>query len=118
VCVGVYAGLDATTPAWLGRPMLVLGVVLSFVAVRQAGRRVVRSRYRPAAWRWPETVVAGSGLLVGFAGWWMAQHQLEIAYPSLAVAPTVSLLALVAAAIGLGGALVAPPSARAPGRVA
>ncbi|MFZ2014539.1 MAG: energy-coupling factor transporter transmembrane component T [Nocardioides sp.] len=111
VCVGVYAALDRTTPAWLGRPMLVVGVVLSFVAVRQAGRRVTRTRYRPAPWRWPETVVAGSGVLVGAAGWWMAQHQLAIAYPSLAVAPTVSLVALLVAAVGLGGALVAPHSA-------
>jgi energy-coupling factor transport system permease protein len=115
VCVGVYAGLDRTTPAWLGRPMVVVGLVLSFVAVRQAGRRVVRSRYRPAPWRWPETVVASAGVFVGMAGWWMAHHQLAIAYPSLGVAPTVSLVALLAAAVGLGGALVAPPSVRRPG---
>jgi energy-coupling factor transport system permease protein len=112
VCVGVYAALDRTTPGWLGRPMVVLGVLLSFVAVRQAGRRVVRTRYRPAPWRWPETVVAGSGVLVAVAGWWISHHQLLIAYPSLSVTPTVSLLALLAVAIGLCGALASPPSTR------
>jgi len=111
VCVGAYAALDRTTPAWLGRPMLVIGVGLSFVAVRQAGRRVVRSRYRPAPWRWPETVVAGSGVVVGLAGWWISHHQLAVAYPSLSVAPTVSLLGLLAAGVGLLGALAAPRTA-------
>lgn len=115
ICVGVYAGLDRTTPAWLGRPMLVLGVLVSFVAVRQAGRRVGRSRYRAAPWLWPELVVAGSGLVVGVVGWWMSHHQLTVAYPSLTLAPTLSLLALAGAALGLVGALCAPPSAVRPG---
>src|SRR3954466_11840048 len=40
VCVGVYAGLDSTTPDWLGRPMLAAGVLVSVVSVRSAGPRV------------------------------------------------------------------------------
>jgi hypothetical protein len=39
----------------------------------------------------------------------MSQHQLTVAYPSLTVAPTLSLLALVAPLVGLAGALCAPP---------
>jgi energy-coupling factor transport system permease protein len=108
VCVGVYGGLDTTTPTWLGRPMLVVGVLVSVVAVRVAGRRVARSRYRPDHWRWPELVVALSGVLVGFAGWWMSRHQLDVAYPSLAVAPTLSALALVAVVAAVLGALCSP----------
>jgi energy-coupling factor transport system permease protein len=108
VCVGVYAGLDSTTPAWLGRPMLAAGVLVSVVAVRSAGRRVGRSRYRPDPWEWPETVVATSGALAGAGGWWMSQHQLTVAYPPLTEAPTLSLLALVAAGVALAGALCAP----------
>jgi energy-coupling factor transport system permease protein len=111
VCVGVYGGLDATTPAWLGRPMLVLGAVVSVVAVRLAGRRVARTRYRPDRWRWPELVVAASGVLVGAAGWWISRHQLTVAYPSLSVAPTVSALALVAMLTAVLGALCSPRSA-------
>lgn len=118
VCVGVYAGLDASTPAWLGRPMLLLGVVVSVVAVRLAGRRVRRSRYRPDIWSWPELVVATSGLLAGAAGWWLSHHQLTVAYPLVTEAPPLSPLALAAAAIALGGALCAPPVAAAPSAAA
>jgi energy-coupling factor transport system permease protein len=114
VCVGVYGGLDATTPAWLGRPMLGLGVLVSVLAVRLAGRRVARTRYRPDSWRWPELVVASSGVLVGVAGWWISRHQLTVAYPSLSVAPTVSVLALVAVVAGIAGALCSPPPAGSP----
>jgi energy-coupling factor transport system permease protein len=111
VAVGVYGGLDRTTPAWLGRPMLVLGVVVSVVAVRMAGHRVVRSRYRPDRWRWPELVVATSGVLVGAAGWWMSRHELSVAYPSVTVAPAVTLLPLVAVVAAIVGALCSPPPA-------
>jgi len=114
VCLGVYGALDRTTPVWLGRPMLVVGVALSVVAIRLAGRRVARTKYRPDQWRWPELVVAASGVLVGAAGWWMSQHQLTVAYPSVSVAPTVSVLALVAALAALAGALCSPQPVVAP----
>ncbi len=118
ICVGVYAGLDGTTPDWLGRPMLVGGVVASVAGMFTAGRRVGRTRYRPAPWRWPELVVAMSGVAVGAAGWWMSRHQLAIAYPSVTVAPALSLLAIAAAAAGLAGALCAPPAVVPPGGAA
>jgi energy-coupling factor transport system permease protein len=118
ICVGVYAGLDGTTPGWLGRPMLVVGVLVSFAGMYSAGLRVRRSRYRPTPWRWPEVVVALSGAVVGVAGWWMSRHQLEIAYPSLTVAPALSALAIAAAAAALVGALCAPPALVPPGGAA
>jgi energy-coupling factor transport system permease protein len=118
ICVGVYAGLDRTTPGWLGRPMLVLGVLVSFAGMYSAGQRVGRSRYRPTPWRWPELIVAVSGAVVGSAGWWMSRHQLEIAYPSVTVAPALSVLAVAAAGAALVGALCAPPVAVPPGGAA
>jgi energy-coupling factor transport system permease protein len=118
ICVGVYAGLDGTTPGWLGRPMLVVGVLVSFAGMYSAGLRVRRSRYRPTPWRWPEVVVALSGAVVGVAGWWMSRHQLEIAYPSVTVAPALSALAIAAAAAALVGALCAPPALVPPGGAA
>jgi energy-coupling factor transport system permease protein len=108
VALGVYGGLDATTPAWLGRPMLVLGVTVSVLAMRLAGRRVPRTRYRPDRWRWPELAVAASGLFVGVAGWWISQHQLQIAYPVLSVPPTLSVVALGAVMLAVAGALCSP----------
>jgi energy-coupling factor transport system permease protein len=111
LAVGIYGGLDRTTPAWLGRPMLLLGVSVSVVGVKMAGHRVARSRYRPDRWRWPELVVATSGVLVGAAGWWMSRHQLTVAYPSVTVAPALSGLALLAVVAAVAGALSSPPPA-------
>lgn len=115
VCAGVYGGLDQTTPGWLGHPMLLLGVLVSGVAIRLAGRRVVRTRYRPDRWRWPELVVAGSGVAVGLAGWWISRHQLDVAYPALTVEPGLSALALLAIVAAVAGALSSPrPAGGAP----
>lgn len=108
ICIGVYGALDQTTPAWVGTPMLTLGVAVSLLAVRGAGRRVGRTRYRPAPWLWPEAVVAASGTCVALVVWWMSHHELTVAYPSLTVAPPVDLLGLVACGVGLAGALCAP----------
>ena len=118
ICVGVYGALDRTTPTWVGSPMLVVGVVVSLLAVRGAGRRVGRSRYRPAPWLWPEGVVAASGIVVALSVWWMSHHELTIAYPSLTVAPPLSLIALLAAGVALGGALCAPHPVVPPGGAA
>jgi energy-coupling factor transport system permease protein len=61
-------------------------------------------------------VVAASGVVVGAAGWWMSQHQLTVAYPSLSEAPTISLVALAAVGVALAGALCSPrPAVTAPG---
>ena len=48
--------------AYLGLPMLVLGLVLAGVGLPAAGRRVRRSVYRPDRWRAAESLVAASGL--------------------------------------------------------
>ena len=106
----MYAGLDHTAPGWLGRPMLVLGTALALAGMRTAGRRVTRTAYRPSRWRWPEVVVAGSGVVVAFSGWWMSRHELLIAYPAVTVMPTLSLVALAGALAGVAGALCAPPT--------
>ena len=91
------ARLDRTTPAWLGRPML---------AARRRG--LVRRRPARRTARRPEPLPPGP-LALARAGRgrlrasWSApraggcpSHQLTVAYPSLSVAPTLSLLALAA----------------------
>jgi len=112
ICVGTYAVLDTTAPRYLALPMLAVGVLTAGAGLASAGRRVERTRYRPDTWRWPEVAVAGSGVLVGAAGWWLSHHQMLVAYPALDAMPPVSAAALLAAALGLLGALCSPLPAR------
>ncbi|CAI9418628.1 energy-coupling factor transporter transmembrane component T [Nocardioides sp. T2.26MG-1] len=112
ICVGTYAVLDTTAPRYLALPMLALGVVAAGAGLFSAGRRVERTRYRADRWRWPELAVAGAGVAVGVIGWWLAHHQLLVAYPLLDAVPPVSAAALLAAAVALAGALCSPLPAR------
>jgi energy-coupling factor transport system permease protein len=60
--MGTYGLLDATSPEWLGVPMLVVGALVAVGGSVVAGRRSRRTRYRPDPWRLQETVVAGCGV--------------------------------------------------------
>ena len=111
ICVGVYAVLDRTAPRYLALPMLALGVAGAVAGLASAGRQVQRTRYRPDRWQVPELLVAASGVVAGAIGWYVAGHQPLVAYPPLDAWPQTSLLVLLAAAAGLGGALCAPPAA-------
>ena len=64
-CVGVYGLLDAGSTGPFAVPLLVAGLAAAVVGVVLAGRRGVRTRYRPDPWRRPEWLVAGSGVLAG-----------------------------------------------------
>jgi energy-coupling factor transport system permease protein len=108
LCTGTYGVLDATAPRLLAAPMIGVGLALAVVALRTAGRRVERSIYRPDPWRWPETLVALTGLAVAVTGWWVSQHQLAIAYPDVVGMPQVSLVALLGALLGLLPAVATP----------
>lgn len=110
-CVGVYAVLDRTAPRYLALPMLAVGTGAAVAGLLTAGRRVERTRYRPDHWRWPELAVAGSGVVAGALGWWVAGHQLALAYPALDGVPRVSAWTLAAAVLALAGGLCAPPPA-------
>ena len=108
VCVGVYAVLDRTAPRVLALPMLAVGVLASVVGLALAGRRVVRTSYRPDAWRGPELVVVASGAATAVVSWWVSQHEISIAYPDLTSFPQVSALALGGAMLGLIAGVAAP----------
>lgn len=114
IAIGVYGVLDLTAPRWLALPMLAVGVAVALVGVALAGRRVTRTRYRPAPWRWPETVVAASGAAVLAGISWVGAEQPLVAQPDLLAAPTLSLVALLVPLTGLAGLLApAPPRAEA-----
>jgi energy-coupling factor transport system permease protein len=108
VCVGVYAGLDHTAPRILATPMLLVGVAAAVAGLVSAGRRVERSRYRPDPWLWPELAVMASGVATGVVLWWVAGHQLVVAYPDLSSFPQVTLVALLGSVLGLAAAAIAP----------
>lgn len=61
ISLGVYGLLDATGPAWLGIPVLLLGVGMAIGGLALAGRRAVRSRYRPDPWSAAEWLTSAAG---------------------------------------------------------
>lgn len=62
VAIGVYGVLDAASPAWVGLPVLLGGAAAAVAGLAVAGRRTVRSRYRPDPWRAPEWLTAACGV--------------------------------------------------------
>jgi energy-coupling factor transport system permease protein len=108
ICMGTYALLDQTAPRWLVLPGLVGGVLLAAAGFWSAGRRVQRSRYRPDPWRWEETGVALSGLVVA-AGIVFVLRGDPVLRPPLDAMPTVTLTSLVIVLCGLLAAVVSPP---------
>lgn len=118
VCVGAYAMLDQT---FLGGPwrlagvgvnrgavVLLVGVGVCAAGMSAAGRRVGRTVYRPDPWRWPETAVVLTGVVVGAVGSWVAGHQYAVANPDVATSPQVSAIALLGVLVGLAPAVLAP----------
>ncbi|QDO87449.1 energy-coupling factor transporter transmembrane protein EcfT [Ornithinimicrobium ciconiae] len=112
VCVGVYGMLDGTTPRYLGLPMLVLGIAAATVGFVLTGRRVSRTRYRPDAWGLAESVVAGSGVLVGLLLYLALQVDPTNLHPSLSPLswPELTLPIVVSVLVGALPAVLAPPT--------
>jgi energy-coupling factor transport system permease protein len=111
VCVGVYGLLDATTPAALGAPMLVVGGATAMGGLAIVGRSVRTTRYRPDPWRTAEWLVAASGVAVA-AGLFLAGHvDPDNLNPSLQPLhwPTLQALPLLAILMGALPAWIAPP---------
>ena len=111
VVVGLYGLLDATSPALLGVPMLVAGVLSAAGALVVGARRDPRTRYRRDPWGVPEWLVSVCGLVpaatlsVGAALSWpgITPQQVPAALPpvplgivaSIAVAALAGVLAPV-----------------------
>nr|WP_281496654.1 energy-coupling factor transporter transmembrane component T [Ornithinimicrobium sp. F0845] len=112
VCVGVYGMLDATTPPYLGLPLLLVGLLAAIGGFVLTGRQVRRTRYRPDPWLLAETVVACSGLLVGALMYLAATVEPALLTPSLSPLqwPQISLPLVVTVLIGALPAVLAPPT--------
>jgi energy-coupling factor transport system permease protein len=65
VVLGLYALLAGGTSGVVALTLLVLGVAGAGVGMALAGRRSIRTRYRPDPWALPEWIVSTSGALAG-----------------------------------------------------
>ena len=115
VCVGVYGLLDASTPRYLGAPMLLGGLVVCGTGVFVSGRRVPRSRYRPDPWRLSEWVVGGSGIVAAAVGYLGSGIDADNLVPSLdpLTWPALPILTCLGVLVAVLPAVLAPvpPSA-------
>jgi energy-coupling factor transport system permease protein len=110
VCVGVYGLLDGTASAWLGSPMLLVGMAVAAVGLHLGGRRTGRTRYRPDPWALPEWLVAGSGAVVVVAVFVdVHRSPTDFFLASVTDMPPVPLLATVGILVGVLPAVLAPP---------
>lgn len=111
LCVGVYGTLDGATPRYLGGPMLLTGALIAAMALRAAGRRAPRTRYRPDTWRAAELLVVGCGVIAAAAMFTTSAFDPAVVYPSLfpITVPTVSLVPLLGLLIAVIPAFATPP---------
>jgi energy-coupling factor transport system permease protein len=108
--VGVYGLLDASAQSWMGMPMLATGAMVATVGLWVGGRRTRRTRYRPDPWALPEWLVVASGVGCAALLFWLAHNDPLAARPIDPLAwPRVPVAALLAAAVGVLPAVVAPP---------
>jgi energy-coupling factor transport system permease protein len=110
VVVGVYGVLAVGSLFGLGLPILAAGIALCALGLSVGGKRTTRTRYRPDPWRWPEWVVAASGLcaLAGLAAAEaLGSTSVQFSFYPLAV-PGLPVLACVGILVALVPAIAAP----------
>ncbi|HUD35337.1 MAG TPA: CbiQ family ECF transporter T component [Streptosporangiaceae bacterium] len=122
LCLGGYELLDPTVPPAVGVGGFTAGTALAVAGLVLGGRRVSRSRYRPDPWRWPEWVVAASGLACAVVLWANVGYDpaalnpafYPLHWPSLPVLPAVAILVTAVAAVAAPPVPV-PAASAAPG---
>ncbi|MCD9155129.1 energy-coupling factor transporter transmembrane component T [Aeromicrobium duanguangcaii] len=106
--VGTYGYLDGAAPKVLTYPMLVAGLVFAVLALRSAGRRVHRTRYRPMRWLAAEYLTAGSGIAVAIGFKLLSTEQVAVLYPDVPGWPPLSVASLLVVALAIAPVFVAP----------
>ncbi|HTW20688.1 MAG TPA: CbiQ family ECF transporter T component [Mycobacteriales bacterium] len=106
-----YGLVERSAPSGLGVPLLVVGAALTAAGFALGARRGGRTRYRPDPWRWPEWLVAGTGLAAAVA---LCLGPASALAPSTSplVAPGLPLLPALGLLLALLPAWVAPPLPR------
>ena len=110
VVVGLYGLLDATSPVYLGAPLLVLGATCTVVALLVGARRDPRSHYRRDPWGAAEWLVCLAGVVPAVAlGLAASRGWSGVVPPQVPAAiPTVPPGLVAAIAAGALAAYVAP----------
>ena len=120
--VGIYGVLDASTPALMGTPTLLVGLALSALGLWLGGRHVPRTTYRPDLWRLAEWVTVGCGLVAAAALVTLSRTDPEVlAMPLTPLAvPPLPLAAVAGLLVGALPAYLTPepprPAPRTPTR--
>jgi len=109
---GVLAG-GGRSP-WLGAPLGLVGVIAAVLALRLAGARSVRTRYRPDPWAWQEWVVSASGIVAGLVIAYASGNGLPGMSPPIIPPgwPDLPIVPAVAVMVALLPMVVAPPLPR------
>ncbi|WP_455359409.1 energy-coupling factor transporter transmembrane component T [Streptomyces sp. SYSU K21746] len=109
VCAGSY-GLLAAEGAAFGLPVLAAGLAAALTGLRLAGRRSVRTRYRPDRWGVRAWLVSGSGMAVAALMIWAGSYDPEALHPGVVplTAPEFPLWPAASVLLGLLPAFVAP----------
>ena len=98
--IGVYALVDGVDGGWTTWLVIFGGVLAAMVGLKIAGRRSIRTRYRPDPWALPEWLVAASGwipaavfITLGITDPLSLQSQTSpLDWPALPVIPALSVL--------------------------
>jgi energy-coupling factor transport system permease protein len=109
--IGIYGVLDATTPAPLGAPALLVGLALAGAGLWSGGRHVKRTTYRPDPWRLAEWGTLASGAAAASAVTVLSRTAPEtLAMPLTPLGvPSLPLLAVVGLLVAALPALLTPP---------
>ncbi len=118
VLVGTYGLLDASRPGLVGLGLVLFGSVSAVGGMARAGRRHVRTVYRPDPWAWPEWVTAGSGLLPAVVVSGLAAQGASVLAPPAGTWPPLPVVAFAVhpgrPAAGVGGSSACAGPGRAP----
>ena len=106
---------DSAAPRWLGWPLVLLGALVAIAGLRYAGRRSIRSAYRPDPWARPEWLTAAAGVLVAAVFALSATGPLQVMVTPLAW-PSAPLLPLAAILLAAGPAVWTPRLPESGGR--
>lgn len=108
-CIGVFGLLTAGAPASIAITLVIVGCVATVAAAWAAGRRRIRTSYRPDPWRAAEWRVLGAGIAVAATFVSCASWGIDLATATFPPAwPTLPLLAVVGIAIAVTPAWTAP----------